>query len=218
MNSLLETKWRKFRKRTKLFKYIPFVEFVLAAGSMAMGTPREHSDFDVIVGVRTGRMFTARFFSVLFFGLFGWRRKKDHDKNVDPKSVSDKICLSHFVTEGGFCLKPPYTDYWNRLYRVLVPLTGYEDRIKKFFDANSWMDPKREWVPDDKFIPMCGKFLKVVIEKILGGRLGDAIEAELKKVQVTRINAGVNDKFNHKPRIVCNDSEIELYHHTERGD
>ena len=44
----------------QLFQYVPF-DFVFAAGSMAMGTVRQDSDFDVLVGVRHGRIFTARF-------------------------------------------------------------------------------------------------------------------------------------------------------------
>ena len=65
-------KWQKFLGRIWPFKFIPFVDFVLAAGSLATGNLREESDFDVIVGVRQGRIFTARAFCFLAFGMFGW--------------------------------------------------------------------------------------------------------------------------------------------------
>jgi predicted nucleotidyltransferase len=56
------------------------------AGSLATGNIQENSDFDVIVGVKRGRIFTARFFGVALFGLLGWRRKKsDRENNAKNK-------------------------------------------------------------------------------------------------------------------------------------
>ena len=52
--------------RIWLFRLIPFVDFILVAGSMAMGNPCEDSDFDVIVGVRRGRIFSAVLLLVCF--------------------------------------------------------------------------------------------------------------------------------------------------------
>src|SRR3989338_8362689 len=90
---LYDKKWRKFLRRTWLFKYIPFVDFALAAGSMALGNVSPESDFDVIIGARPGRVFTTRFFCVVAFGVFGWRRTKLNHR----ESAADKICLNHFV-------------------------------------------------------------------------------------------------------------------------
>ena len=67
MNELFDKKFRIFKKRSRLFKYIPFVDFVLLAGSMATGRVHEKSDFDVIIGVRRGRVFTSWFLSALSF-------------------------------------------------------------------------------------------------------------------------------------------------------
>src|SRR3989344_2248763 len=95
-------KWGLFLQRLWPFCFVPFVDFVFAAGSLATGAMHEDSDFDVIVGVRQGRIFTARFYCILAFGLFGWRRGKN-DKN---KAASNKICLSHFITPKSFHLSP----------------------------------------------------------------------------------------------------------------
>src|SRR3989344_9230759 len=91
----LDKKWKKLLKKIWLFKFIPGVDFVLVAGSLATGNVNKDSDFDVIVGAKQGRIFTARFLSVLFFGLFGWRRRKLSHK----ESARDKICLNHFITK-----------------------------------------------------------------------------------------------------------------------
>ena len=73
---LRDKKWWLFLKYARIFQYIPFIEFAFGAGSMALNTAHEESDFDVIIGVRQGRIFTARFFAVLLFGLCGIRRSR----------------------------------------------------------------------------------------------------------------------------------------------
>ena len=226
-NSIAEKKWAKFIRRAKLFNSVPFVDFALAAGSMAIGNPHEHSDFDVLVGVRKGRIFTARFFAVVMFGLRGWRRKKAHDKNVDKASVSDKICLSHWVTERAYRLSPPHNDYWHKLYQSLVPLTGHEEKIREFFEANDWLKPRRTWPSEsansreladvgERFISDRKTLLKISAEKILEGKFGDRLERILKKLQVERIKGGLNDKDNFKPRLICSDHELEFHPNTRR--
>ncbi len=46
---LLDLKWRKFLKLTKWFRFVPFVKFVMANGSMVLGTADKNSDFDVLI-------------------------------------------------------------------------------------------------------------------------------------------------------------------------
>src|SRR3989338_9483980 len=92
---LYDKKWIKFLKRTWLFRHIPFVEFAVAAGSLATGNVNPDSDFDVIIGARAGRIFTARFFSVLGFGIFGWRRGRLHGAATDRTHKSDKTHRSY---------------------------------------------------------------------------------------------------------------------------
>lgn len=215
-NSLTEKKWKKFISRAKLFNSIPFVDFALAAGSMAMGNPHEHSDFDVLVGVKKGRIFTARFFAVAVFGLRGWRRKKAHNKNIDKRSVSDKICLSHWVTENAYRLSPPHNDYWHKLYQSLVPLLGSKEKINNFFESNDWLEPKRNWSPDKRFRAMRKTPLRLTLEIMLSGKFGDKVERALKKLQIERIEGGLNDKSNFKPRLIYSDNELEFHPDTRR--
>ena len=67
MEGLFEEKWKVFEKRVKLFRYVPFVEFVLLAGSMATGRVHKKSDLDLIVGVRGAGGFSAWFLSSVIF-------------------------------------------------------------------------------------------------------------------------------------------------------
>lgn len=212
---LHDKKWIKFLGRTWLFRHVPFAEFVLAAGSLATGAVNESSDFDVIVGVRSGRIFTARFFSVAAFGLFGWRRKKLSHK----EAASDKVCLNHFVTAGAYRLSPPRNRYWQDLYASLVPVYGSDEKVRDFFSANnSWLASEVSYADDLRHEHRFPSGFKSFFEKFLAGAAGDRLERWLKKVQVARIERGIKDEAGHKPRILYSDSELEFHPDTRRTE
>src|SRR3989344_5654169 len=127
-----EKKWNELLKWRQVFAWIPFIDFALVAGSMAMGEEREDSDFDIVLGCKKGRMFTARTFIIFVFGALGIRRKAAHTK----AESNNKFCFNHFVTPDSYTLRPPYNEYWKTLYRNLLPIYGREEAIEKFFAAN----------------------------------------------------------------------------------
>ena len=205
-SDLYSRKWEKFLKRVRPFRFVPFVEFVFASGSMATGKVHEGSDFDVLVGVRQGRIFIARFFAVVTFKIFGYhRRGVDHRDNV-----SDKICLNHFVTEKGYKLNAPHTGTWMELYQSLVPIMGNEDKIRQFFEANDWMKPRRVYKKDERYIEKGDSTLKGFLEWILGGRFGDLLE-RLKFIQIFQIKRGLASVLGYKGRVSWSDDELELH-------
>lgn len=213
--TLHEQKWQKFLERVWPFKFIPFVDFVLAAGSFATGNMNENSDFDVIVGVRQGRIFTARFFCWLTFGMFGWRRKGTDHK----KSAKDKICFNHFVTLTAYRLSPPYNEYWKNLYQSLVPVYGDPATIQKFFDANSdWANSVNisKYLKDPRYKYQKKGLIARIREWILGGWFGDQLE-KLKFIQIYFIERSFKNA-GHKPRIIYNDNELEFHPDTKRID
>lgn len=211
---LYDKKWLKFLRRTWLFRYIPFVEFVLAAGSMATGNVKPESDFDVIIGVKSGRIFTARFFAVIGFGFFGWRRTRLNHK----ETAADKICLNHFVTEKSYRLSPPHNDYWKNLYLNLAPVFGTPEKINKFFEANAdWLGRDRNYQDDLRHCYKSSSWVKRFRERLLGGRFGDWLEKTLRHFQISRIEKSLkNDPPGYKPRIKYNDEELEFHPDTKR--
>jgi hypothetical protein len=214
---LYDTKWKKFIKRSRAWRYIPFVEFVLGAGSMATGNVHDTSDFDVIVGVRNERIFTARFCSVILFGALGWRRKKAIT-HVD--TAKDKICLNHFVTDGAYALAPPHNAYWQMLYSNLIPLYGSEEKINAFFKANEfWMKDKKIHGDDIRHGYRTASSLKKGIENLLDKRVGSTLERGLKKMQIHLIEQGIGEvQEENKPRIKYDDTELEFHPDTRRID
>jgi len=218
-SDLRERKWRKFLHRVRLFRFVPFIDFVLAAGSLATGNLHENSDFDVIVGVSQGRIFTARFFSVLIFSIPGWRRSK----LTHGEAAADKICLSHFVTPRSYKLRPPYNEYWQSLYKSLVPILGEREKISGFFASNDWLDPKRAYdVKNFKSNPFHlnieGSRFKSLMEGVLHGQAGDYLERWFKSLQIKRIERNLAKNLGYKPRIVYNDDELEFHPDTKRID
>jgi len=208
-NNLFEEKWGVFEKRVKLFRYIPFARFVLLAGSMATGKVHDKSDFDVIIGVRRGRVFTTWFLSATLFELFRWREKPGRD-------TSDKFGMSHFVAPEGYLLSPPYNAYWEGLYKKLIPAMGDEDEMKIFFDVNDWVNPARKYVRHEKYIGEANSLCKRISEFILGGRLGDFFERVLKAKLIKKIENP--NKIGYKPKVFWDDTKLELYRDTKRID
>lgn len=210
---LYDQKWFKLLRRSFLFQYLPFVDFVLVAGSMALGDIHEQSDFDVIIGAKFNRLWTARFFCLAVYKLLGWRRKKNKTANL--------FCFNHFVTEKSYQLQPPYNVYWEELYKNLAPVFGNMEKIRSFFSANSvWISKISNQCRisnDLRFI--CKKLspIKICLEKVLIGKFGDWLEKILKSYQIKKIKKFLKDfPPGYKPRIIYSDFEVELHLDTHR--
>lgn len=214
-SSLADQKWEKFLSRIWLFKFIPFVDFVLAAGSLATGNVNENSDFDVIVGVRPGRIFSARAFCIFSYGLFGWRRKKiDH-----KESARDKFCFNHFVAPAAYRLSPPHNDYWKKLYSSLVPVYGRPETIQKFFDANSdWAGKREADTKDSRYLYRQRGWAARLRESCLPNAFWNWLEKKLKEAQIRRIEKSLPGDSGYKPRIIYNDNELEFHPDTRRTE
>lgn len=223
--TLFEQKWKILSRRMWLFRYIPFIDFVLVAGSMAMGNPKENSDFDVIVGVKYGRIFTVRFLCWLLFGALGLYAR--HNGANHPRRYKNKLCFNHFVTEESYKLSGPYNAYWQKLYQSLIPMYGSPVAIRSFQDANAaWAGAPKSGIynPKDKYRK---NFIKLFLEKAFIGHLGYFIETKLKALQVKSIEKSIKRKLNpksrffmggseYKPRIRYGDDELEFHPDTKR--
>jgi hypothetical protein len=203
-----EDKLARLEKLRPLFNYLPFVDFALIAGSLAFGSPKETSDFDLILGCRKKRIWTARFSAMLIFSLAGVRRNSQ-----DPKeSSADKVCLNHFVTPDAYRLREPHNKYWQELYKKLIPFAGNTEKINEFFYANA------DWVGEKKQVENVQEMksgVKNLKEFFLGGLLGDLVERGLKFIQLKKIHRHILDE-SKKPRVFISDEELEFHPDTLR--
>lgn len=205
---LLDKKWRKFLRLRPFFETIPFVDFVLGSGSMALGDINPSSDFDVTIAARRGRIFTVRFLTAAIFEIIGRRRRK-HDSKENSK---DKVCLNHFITENSYRLAPPHGSYWKLLYLRNVPIIGQKEALAKFAQANEdWIGRPIPLFEDRRYRPARFSLIRSAGELVLGGRIGDWLEKILKKIQVRRIEKGLSDQNVYKPRMRFDDEELEFH-------
>lgn len=204
---LLDEKWKKFLPAGRWFSFIPFIDFVFAAGSLALGTVHPVSDFDVLIGCHAGRIFTVRFLSLIVFSLLGIRRKRlDHQT-----AASNKICLNHFVTPAGYQLQPPYNLYWRSLYKNLVPVWGNVEAMKNFLNANQTIAGPNFLLYDLRRRQPSFNPIKTLLAFIFQGRLGDLIEKILKKIQITRIENNLKRENIDFSRLIYNDKTLEFH-------
>ncbi len=211
-----EKKWKELLRWRRAFAWIPFVDFALVAGSMALGEAREDSDFDIILGCKKGRMFTARAFTICVFNILGKRRKGKYTK----EQSKDKFCFNHFVTPDSYALRPPYNEYWKTLYRRLVPIYGREEAIKKFFSANDWCG-RSGAMP--AFKARRFHLFRSWAEEMLGGAFGDFLERFLMQYQLHRIynkvgprESQVDNSMGLSTRLYADENELELHPDTSR--
>ncbi len=203
---IYDQKWRLLTQRARLFRFIPFIEGALGAGSLAVGNVQASSDLDVLVLARAGRIFTARFFSVLAFSILGWRRSKlDHHI-----SAVDKICLNHFITPAAYRFALPQHEYWRALYQGLTPVYGSEPTIAAFFAANKDWTGTVFWQGDSRHVHQDSATSKRLCERLLSGRLGSWFERVIKKIQVSRIEHGLrHQRDQHRTIIFAAESKGE---------
>jgi hypothetical protein len=196
---LYDDKWRILNKRTWLFRYIPFVEFVFGSGSLAVGNVSKDSDLDVLVCVKSGRIFTARFFSALFFSIFRWRRTK----NDTHKTAANKVCLNHFITKESFALSAKPNEYWRILYKNLVPIYGSQKVMIDFFSANkNWIKLNYASQNDLRYQFKNPSKFKLLLEKLFSNNFGSWLEAKLKTYQIKKIEASMHNKTANRENII----------------
>ena len=210
-NKLAKKKWKKALKAARLFRFVPYIRLVFGSGSLALGNTDKDSDLDVLIVVKSGRIWTTRFLTVVLLGLLGLKRKRGQ------KIAPDKICLNHFITDRSLYI-PRKSIYTAQLYAHLVPiLTDDENLIYKFCEANSWVgdyvkagleevESKRPELRNAGI----AESVKKIGEKILDARFGDWIENVLRKYQFRRIN---NFYLTHKPggRIKADNESLEFH-------
>ncbi len=204
---LREEKWRKLLKYRYFFNFIPFLDFALVAGSLAYGKVHENSDFDIILGAKTGRIFTTRFFCFLIFSLAGIRRAK-HDSG---ESLKDKVCFNHFLTKESYAFLHQPNSYSQNLYENLIPFFGKREKIKDFFSANSALikNPNHSW---EKWQGSKFNLFRFIGENLLSGHLGIFLEKILKDIQIKRIeNYLKTHSAGPAPRLRYDDEELEFH-------
>src|SRR3989344_5350059 len=210
-------KWKKFLRIAKWFQGVPYLRAVLASGSLAINNTKHGSDFDVLLVVRSGRLYTCRIFLSLVASVFRSRRTRYE------RSAPDKFCFNHYITDGNMNIK--HESLFNaQAYANLKPVLVSNGIFSRFYAENSWLSKYlynflrsdlgtslrsdlgiRRISPNLLFLG-----LRKFGELILSSYLGDKVEYWAKKYQQKRIK---NNPITYESggRVVFNDNELEFH-------
>ena len=208
---IADQKWKKTTRIVKLFAVIPFVSAVCANGSLALNNTEKESDLDVMIFIKSGRIWTTRFLLAVLTALFGVKRFKD------SKRVCDKVCFNHFIADNSLEMKfrSIYTAF---NYARLELIFGDADILRNFYESNKWINDylpnfNRQKKINQRILRKSRlKVFGKMGEFILGGFWGDLFENILKKYQLGRIRKNKTDVG--WGRIVIDDTQLEFHPHS----
>jgi len=115
-------KYKRALRVIKILSIFPFIKMIAVCNTLAYDNVRDDSDIDLFIVTAKNKIWTARFYAILFLKIFHLRPTK--------KSKKDKICLNFFVSEGGLNLQPltiendVYFTYW---LKQMAPV--YDDKV-----------------------------------------------------------------------------------------
>lgn len=214
-----ESKFKKAIKFAKVFRYFPGVKMIAICNSLSWSNSLNNSDIDLFIITEKGKIWSARFFCVLFTQFLKSR--------PTPGRSRDTICLSFFISEEKLNLKeaalpaPPYGDIYFIYWIVgLVPL--YNDGVfKKFVKENSWIKKylPRSFAYDTnprRVVKTASRFLKKIINILLANKFcGRFYKKYQLKVMPKRLRqlAAVDDT-----RVIINDRILKFHDKDRRRE
>ena len=124
---IAQSKFKIAVRIVKILRYIPGISMISVCNSLSYNRAHEGSDIDLFIIAKNGRIWTARFFTLLFLEFIGAR---------------PLVCASFFLAEDSLCIEPykisvndPYLEFW---IRMIKPLYNETQVYERFISANSW--------------------------------------------------------------------------------
>jgi hypothetical protein len=166
-------------KVLKIIRLAPFVKMIAVINSLSYNNSREDSDIDILIIAKKGRLWMARALTVLLLEIIG--------QNKNQWYQAGKFCLGFAFDESRLDIEKikfkndiDFT-YW------LANLTPVYDRgiYQDFIKVNSWIHQELpNW--QEKKLKIQSSKCKIM-EKLLIGKFGDALEKWLAKIQIAKI-------------------------------
>ncbi len=123
---------QKLKRASRLIRFcsfIPYVRMIAITGSLSMKQGDKQSDWDFLVIMKGGAIWTGRFLLTLWLECIGKRRH--------GKSIEDKACLNCYLADTH--LEVPLRDLFSsHEYRFLYPVVG-KNTFRSFELTNRWI-------------------------------------------------------------------------------
>lgn len=109
-------KLKGMRRLARILAFVPYVRMIGATGSLAMKHGGRGSDWDMLVVLRSGKIWIGRTVLTGFLHLIGKRRH--------GRKVNDRACLNYFITDDN--LEIATKDLFSaHEYRYLIPMLSF---------------------------------------------------------------------------------------------
>lgn len=138
-------KLNRLREVVSILRFVPFVRMVAVTGTLAMHNAEPKSDWDLLVVLKEGKIWTGRTLVTIFAHLIGKRRHSE--------KIKDRVCLNHFITDG--TLEVITKDLFSaHEYSFILPL--FDNGIyAKFELKNSWIRKMKPQYKMSSVVPVC---------------------------------------------------------------
>jgi hypothetical protein len=110
-------------------RYIPFIRMIALTGSLAMKNSEASGDWDLLIVLRTGHIWTGRALCTALIHIFGRRRHSE--------DIADRACLNYWITSQSLEIGTKDLFSSNEYY-FITPLFGF-DEYQKFQRSNMWI-------------------------------------------------------------------------------
>lgn len=198
------SKIKRLRRVVWFLRFSPFVRMVLVTGRLAMKNAQYSSDWDLLVVLKGGRIWTGRTFVTVLAHIIGKRRH--HDK------TKDRVCLNYFVTTDSLEIRNKDLFSANE-YFFCIPIFDSKNYFEKFQLKNSWI---KEYKPNYYLSSLnnlkairetfFSKFFRELEERIFNW---DALENFLKKIESKKIEK--NPKTQEEESLIAADDRALIF-------
>ena len=178
------------RKLVFWLRFVPFVRMVALTGSLAMKNSEASGDWDLLIVLRSGHIWTGRALLTGLLQLFGKRRHGE--------DVADRACLNYWITTDSLEIITKDLFSSNE-YFFITPLFGFEE-FRKFQEKNQWIRRFRpQYHVMESAHMLCARdfWLAKVVRDIGEILLSDrALERKLSVMQKKKIAANPKTKLS----------------------
>ncbi len=122
-------KLRMMRRSVRYLRWVPFLRMIFVTGRLAMKHAQNSSDWDVLIVLKKGHIWTGRFLITAITQIFGWRRTDAHH--------ADHLCLNYFITTQSMSIS--LDDRFSAHEYMMARPIFASINPEKFLRANTWI-------------------------------------------------------------------------------
>ena len=161
-------------KAAKILYRFPFVEGLALSGSLSKNYADENTDIDFFIITKANRLWIARTLMHIFYRFASLAGRQDW------------FCMNYYIDENGMEIEEK--NIFTAIEIVtLIPMQGIE-KITAFINKNKWTTSFLPAYTTESSSSTKNKkgFVRIVLEKLLSGSIGNAIDNWLLKTTANR--------------------------------